>query len=92
MRFAFGQAIYSPPVEKQNQKTAGCRREGIRLQAAEVPAPRYETPLLMMLRAALLASVAVASSTSVVTHQFFWRGQFAGFIVSGKFSYDQVAL
>ena len=25
-------------------------------------------------------------------HQFFWRGQFAGFIVSGKFSYDQVAL
>ena len=27
--------------------------------------------------------------SSVETHNFFWRGQFAGFIVSGQFSYDQ---
>ena len=65
------------------------------MQAVEVPRRVHVDaghPCLMMLLAALLASVAVASSTSVVTHQFFWRGQFAGFIVSGKLSYDQVAL
>ena len=41
------------------------------------------------------AAASVTSSpglSSVETHNFFWRGQFAGFIVSGQFSYDQAAL
>ena len=42
-----------------------------------------------MLILASVAAATAAAASSVVTHDFFWRGQFAGFIVSGQFSYDQ---
>ena len=45
-----------------------------------------------MLILASVAAATAAAASSVVTHDFFWRGQFAGFIVSGQFSYDQAAL
>ena len=46
-----------------------------------------------MLISVVVATAAFLTSSpglsSVETHNFFWRGQFAGFIVSGQFSYDQ---
>ena len=51
-----------------------------------------DTPSVGVWMLLLLASgvaVATAVTSSIATHNFFWRGQFAGFIVSGQFSYDQ---
>jgi hypothetical protein len=44
----------------------------------------------MKMRSILLASsVAMATAATTETFDFFWRGQFAGFIVNGQFSYNQ---